>query len=75
VETVDSPLTAAWSSGVQLHDSGPGDVMLLGVALVLIYSHANAEKAKACINAMTYLKNFHMNRSVKKDLNTIEILR
>ena len=47
-------------------------------ALVLIHSHANSEKARACINTVTYntvLKGFSMGMRVKEVFSTFEVLK
>ena len=70
MEAVDSPWIAARSFGVQLHDSGE--------ALVLIHSHANSEKARACISTVTYntvLKGFTMGKRAKEVFSTFEVLK
>ena len=51
---------------------------LLSEALVLSHNHANSEKARACINAVTYntvLKGFTMGKRAKEVLSTVEVLK
>ena len=47
-------------------------------ALVLIHIHANSEKARACINTVTYntvLKDFTMGKRAKEVFSTFEVLK
>ena len=51
---------------------------LTGEALVLIHSHANSEKTRACINTVasnTVLKNFSMGKRAKEVFSTFEVLK
>ena len=48
------------------------------VALVLIHSHANSEKARACISTVTcstVLKGFTMGKCAKEGFSTFEVLK